>query len=82
MCWKGKSGEVIPYNGTDYKYEGLADCTITQNDDGTVIYEFDLRRNVRFSDGERLTADDVIFSMYVLQRPDIYRLLNLLHPTD
>lgn len=66
---KGKSGEVIPYNGTDYKYEGLADCTITQNDDGTVIYEFDLRRNVRFSDGERLTADDVIFSMYVLSDP-------------
>ena len=43
MVLEGKTGKVIPYNGKDYKYEGLADCKITQNDDGTVVYEFDLR---------------------------------------
>ncbi len=66
---KGIEGEVIPYNGTDYTYTGIADCDITQNDDGTVVYEFTLRDDIKFSDGEPLTADDVIFSMYVLSDP-------------
>ena len=66
---KGKTGEVRPYNGTDYTYNGLADLTITENDDGTVTYDFDLRDDVLFSDGEKLTADDVIFSMYALSDP-------------
>ncbi len=66
---EGKSGQTIAYNGTNYKYKGLADCEITINDDGTVVYEFDLRRNVKFSDGVKLTADDAIFSMYVLSDP-------------
>ena len=66
---KGIEGEVIPYNGTDYTYTGIADCDITQNDDGTVVYDFTLRDDIKFSDGEALTADDVIFSMYVLSDP-------------
>lgn len=66
---KGKTGETRPYNGKDYEYVGLADLTITTNEDGTVDYDFDLRDDVKFSDGEALTADDVIFSMYVLSDP-------------
>ena len=66
---KGKTGETRAYNGTDYKYEGPADLKITENDDGTVYYDFDLRDNIKFSDGEKLTADDVIFSLYVLSDP-------------
>ena len=66
---KGKTGETRTYNGTDYEYQGLSDLTITENEDGTVTYDFDLRDDVVFSDGEPLTADDVIFSMYVLSDP-------------
>ena len=66
---KGKSGETRPYNGTDYTYYGPADLTITTNADGTVDYDFDLRTDIKFSDGKNLTADDVIFSMYVLSDP-------------
>ena len=66
---KGKTGETRPYNGTDYTYNGIADLTITENADGTIAYDFDLRDDVVFSDGEKLTADDVIFSMYVLSDP-------------
>ena len=65
----GIEGETIPYNGTDYTYDGIADCVITQNDDGSVVYDFTLRDDIVFSDGEPLTADDVIFSMYVLSDP-------------
>ncbi|MBQ9393723.1 MAG: ABC transporter substrate-binding protein [Oscillospiraceae bacterium] len=64
-----KDGETVNYNGTDYTYYGIANCKITENDDGTVTYDFDLRDDVVFSDGEKLTADDVIFSMYVLCDP-------------
>lgn len=65
----GKTGETRAYNGTDYKYNGPADLKITQNDDGTVYYDFELRDDIKFSDGEKLTVDDVIFSMYVLSDP-------------
>ena len=65
----GKDGVVIPYNGTDYTYYSLANCEITENEDGTVTYAIDMRDDVVFSDGEKLTADDVIFSMYVLCDP-------------
>ena len=65
----GKNGEVIPYNGTDYTYYSLANCKITENEDGTVTYAIDMRDDVVFSDGDKLTADDVIFTMYVLCDP-------------
>ena len=66
---KGIDGETISYNGTPYTYTGISDCTITKNDDGTVTYAFSLRHDIVFSDGEPLTADDVIFTMYVLADP-------------
>ena len=65
----GMNGEVIPYNGTDYTYNSLANCVITENEDGTVTYAITMREDVTFSDGTPLTADDVIFSMYVLSDP-------------
>lgn len=69
IVYKGKTGETIKYNGTDYTYNGIADLTVTENDNGTVYYDFDMRNDVKFSDGKALTADDVIFSMYVLADP-------------
>ncbi len=69
IVMKGIEGETIAYNGTDYTYTGIADCDVTQNDDGTVVYDFTLRDDIKFSDGEPLTADDVIFSMYVFADP-------------
>ena len=66
---KGIEGETKEYNGTDYTYYGPADLTITENEDGTVYYDFKLRDDLVFSDGEKLTVDDIIFSMYVLCDP-------------
>ena len=66
---KGIEGETIEYNGTPYTYYGPANLTITENADGTVYYDFVLRDDITFSDGEPLTIDDVIFSMYVLCDP-------------
>ena len=65
----GIEGEDVAYNGTTYHYDGIADCVITTNDDGTVTYDFTMRDDIVFSDGEPMTADDVIFSMYVYCDP-------------
>ncbi len=64
IVYNGIEGETHEYNGTDYTYYGLADVTVTENED-TTVYNFKLRDDVVFSDGEPLTADDVIFSYYV-----------------
>ena len=69
IIYKGLEGETIDYNGTDYTYYGPADLEVTENADGTVYYDFTLRDDLKFSDGEPLTIDDVIFSMYVLCDP-------------
>ena len=63
---QGIEGEIRAYNGTDYTYYGPADLTITEQDDGTVWYDFTLREDLTFSDGEPVTVDDLIFSLYVL----------------
>lgn len=62
---KGIGGEVRPYNGKEYTYTGIADCTVTENADGMVYYDITLKDGVQFSDGSPVTADDVIFSLYV-----------------
>ena len=69
IIMNGIEGETINYNGTDYTYYGPADLKITENDDGSVYYDFTLRDDIVFSDGEPVTIDDVIFTMYVLSDP-------------
>ena len=69
IIMNGIDGETHAYNGTDYTYYGPADCEIVENADGTVDYNFTMRDDIVFSDGEKVTIDDVIFSMYVLCDP-------------
>lgn len=67
--YNGIEGETKEYNGTEYTYYGPTDLVITENEDGTVYYDFTLREDLTFSDGEPVTADDVIFSYYVYCDP-------------
>lgn len=69
IVMNGVDGEVVPYNGTDYTYHSAADCEIVQNEDGTVVYKFQMRDDLKFSDGTPVTADDAIFYIYVLCDP-------------
>lgn len=66
---KAIEGETRAYYGTDYFYDGIADCDIIMNDDGTVYYDFTIRDDIVFSDGTPMTIDDVIFSLYVICDP-------------
>jgi peptide/nickel transport system substrate-binding protein len=63
-------GETVSYNGTDYLYKGPADIKI-EYDEATDItkYTARLRVGMKFSDGEPVTADDIIFTYYTLLDP-------------
>ena len=65
----GIEGETINYNGTDYTYYGMGDVEVVQNDDGTVDYNLTMRDDIKFSDGEPASIDDVIFGIYVYADP-------------
>ena len=73
----GIEGEVRPYNGTDYTYDGIANCVITENGDGTVYYDITLKEGVLFSDGTTMDIDDVIFSLYVPLDPTYDGIMTL-----
>ena len=65
LVLEGIEGESISYGDEIYTYYGPADCAVTESDDGSVDYEIRLRDDLTFSDGEPVTIDDVIFSLYV-----------------
>ena len=69
IVYKGIEGETIEFNGTEYTYTGPADIEVTENADGTVDYDITLRDDIVFSDGEKMTIDDVIFNMYAVLDP-------------
>lgn len=70
IIYNGIQGETVPYNGTDYTYTGIADLSVVRDEaTDTTVYTAKLRDDVKFSDGEPLTADDLIFTYYVLLDP-------------
>ena len=72
IVYKGIDGERVLYNGTYYEYSGIADVTETYNEEtDETVYAFNLRRDVKFSDGEILDADDLIFTLYMLLDPSM-----------
>lgn len=70
IIFNGIEGETLPYNGTDYHYQGIADLSQVY-DEATDIttYTAKLREDIKFSDGTPMTADDVIFNYYVYLDP-------------
>lgn len=56
------------------------DYDITENSDGTVTYRFVLKNGIKFSDGEPLTMEDVLFNYYVYLDP-VYTGSNTLYST-
>ena len=66
---EGIDGYTEEYNGTEYTYYTPSNIEITENEDGSVSYDITIRDDIEFSDGEPLTIDDVIFSMYVMSDP-------------
>jgi len=70
IVYNAIKGEKIAYNGTDYTYTGIADVDVNYDEAADqTVYTWTIRSNVKFSDGVKLTADDIIFSYYVYSDP-------------
>ncbi|MHC1786318.1 MAG: ABC transporter substrate-binding protein [Christensenellales bacterium] len=70
IVYNAIEGETIPYNGKDYVYTGAADLKVAFDKEANVTtYTAKLREGMKFSDGEPVTADDVIFTYYVFLDP-------------
>lgn len=88
MVRKGIDGVMREYNDTNYTYYGIADVQEQYRPKkGITVYRITLRDDLVFSDGEPITIDDVIFSLYAfcdtdyqgtiaLGQKDIIGLLN------
>ncbi len=75
----GIDGETTEYNGKEYTYYGPADLDWSYNkNENVTTYTAKLRDDLVFSDGEPVTADDLIFSYYVYLDPSYNgtRMLN------
>ncbi|MDW7655623.1 MAG: ABC transporter substrate-binding protein [Bacillota bacterium] len=70
IVYNAIEGETIPYGGTDYVYKGLANVSVEYNEaTDKTVYTWTIRDDVHFSDGELLTADDIIFTYYTYCDP-------------
>ena len=66
----GISGETIQFRGEDYYYSGICDIALFMDESAdSANYTVTLKDGLVFSDGHKLDADDLIFSMYVLMDP-------------
>jgi len=77
---KFEGGEVKVAYG-DNEAVVTKDYEIVENDDGTTSYYFVLKNGIKFSDGQPLTMEDVLFNYYVYLDP-VYTGSNTLYSTD
>jgi peptide/nickel transport system substrate-binding protein len=70
IIYNAIEGETVPYNGVDYFYSGISDIAVNFDEAANLTtYDIKIRDDVKFSDGEAMTADDIIFTYYVLSDP-------------
>ncbi len=67
LVLNGIEGEYRTYNGEEYFYYGPADCSVDYDEaTDTTKYTAIIRPDMKFSDGNDITIDDVIFTYYLL----------------
>ena len=62
---------LYPENEPPYPLRGLLATAYPEVSEDRLSYTFELRSDAHFSDGHPLTADDVVFSMKVIQNPEV-----------
>ena len=75
-----KDGKVQVAYGEDEAVV-VKDYEIVENDDDTTTYNFVIKNGIKFSDGEALTMEDILFNYYVYLDP-VYTGSNTLYSTD
>lgn len=67
IVYNAIEGETIPYNGVDYTYSGISNMKVNYDQAADLTtYDIKIRDDVKFSDGQVMNADDIIFTFYVL----------------
>lgn len=70
IVYNAIEGETRSYNGTDYFYTGPADVSVNYDETADqTTYTIKIREDLKFSDGNPVTADDLIFTYYVYLDP-------------
>lgn len=70
IIYNAIEGETVNYNGTDYLYTGPANISVVYDEASDITtYTTKIREDMKFSDGEPVTADDIIFTYYVYLDP-------------
>jgi len=71
IIYNAIEGETVAYNGTDYKYTGPCDIAVKYDETTNITtYTVKMRDDITFSDGEKATADDMLFTYYTYLDPD------------
>ncbi|MBQ9730180.1 MAG: hypothetical protein IJV80_05160 [Clostridia bacterium] len=67
ICGENEATVALDYNIT-YKDAG-GNVVSSGRTDGSTVYEFVIKNGIKFSDGDDLTIDDVLFNLYVYLDP-------------
>ncbi|HPL81393.1 MAG TPA: ABC transporter substrate-binding protein [Anaerolineaceae bacterium] len=70
IIMNGIKGETHVYNNTKYTYKGAANLSVDYDKDtDRTTYKAEIRKDMHFSDGVPVTADDIIFTYYTYLDP-------------
>ncbi len=79
VCGEDYATVSLAYKLTMYKANG--EVTASGDNDGYSEYEFVIKNGIKFSDGEDLTIEDVLFNLYVYLDP-LYTGSSTIYSTD
>ena len=77
----GKDEPVVTLDYSEIMYDAEGRITQEGDKDGTTVYQMVLKNNILYSDGQPLTAHDVLFNMYVYLDPN-YTGSSTMYSTD
>lgn len=77
----GKDEPVVTLDYSEVMYDSTGAVTQMGDKNGTTVYQMVLKNDILFSDGQPLTANDVLFNMYVYLDP-AYTGSSTMYSTD
>ena len=77
----GKDEPVVTFDYSEIMYDAAGNVTTMGDEFGTTVYQMVLKDDILFSDGQPLTAHDVLFNMYVYLDPN-YTGSSTMYSTD
>ena len=77
----GKNEPVVTLDYNETMYDAQGNVTEEGDKNGTTVYQMVLKDGILFSDGQPLTAHDVLFNMYVYLDPN-YTGSSTMYSTD